>query len=265
MSLARNTLRAAGALLAAAATYAAPRLVLAAGACDSFKDQFDGLFNWVPDRYCTAQGLLLAAINLGLTLAGGAAVLFLIVGGLRYLAAGGDQEASERGKKTLTNALIGLVVVLLATMIVRVVSRTITGGSGGGTTPGGTQGGGTPGGGTQGGGSVGAIVSNARTGFPDELTPGQNATFTFDLNPQRVGGLDAARSGISQACGGVAFSNTSLVLKINGTEIYRSPFSVNGPNSLSATITRSVPSNLTSPVVATLHLCGGTEVGRAEY
>lgn len=265
MSSAPKLSRTFGGAAAAAIAYAAPRFVLAAGACDSFKSQFGGLFDWVPDRYCTAQGLLLAAINLGLSLAGGAAVLFLIVGAFRYLAAGGDQEASERGRKTMTNAVIGLVVVLLATMIVRIVSRTITGGSGTGGTPGGTQQGGTPGGGAPGGGSAGSVASNARTGFPDELTPGQNATFTFDLNPQRVGGLDAARSGISQACGGVAFSNTSLVLKINGTEIARAPFSVGGPTSLSSTITVRTPSNLTSPVVATLSLCGGTEVGRAEY
>jgi len=53
------------------------------------------------------------------------AVLFLVLGGYQYVISGLAQD-KEKGKKTITNALTGLVVVLVAWVIVNVVQFVIT-------------------------------------------------------------------------------------------------------------------------------------------
>jgi len=76
--------------------------------------------------------ILITIINILLAIAGLVAVIFLIVGGFRYITAGGNEEASEAAKKTITNAIIGIVIIILAFVIVRVISNAlISGGAGG--------------------------------------------------------------------------------------------------------------------------------------
>jgi uncharacterized membrane protein YwzB len=70
--------------------------------------------------------LLLAIIKLLLTFAGVIAVVMLVLGGYWYMAAGGNEEMSEKGKKTIINFVLGLVVVLLAYTIVTIISDTLT-------------------------------------------------------------------------------------------------------------------------------------------
>jgi hypothetical protein len=96
--------------------------------CHNFKAQFMGVFDWVPDSYCTASGIAVYAINTLLAFAGTAAIIFLIVGGFWYLGSAGNEETSEKGKKTITNAVIGLVVVILAAAIVRIIGSLVTAG-----------------------------------------------------------------------------------------------------------------------------------------
>ncbi len=69
--------------------------------------------------------LLLRIINILLAIAGLVAVVFLIIGGFRYITAGGNEEAAEAGKKTIINAIIGIVVIILSFVIVRVVSNAL--------------------------------------------------------------------------------------------------------------------------------------------
>lgn len=45
----------------------------------------------------------------------------LILGGFRYLTAGGDEKAAAEGQKTLTRAFIGLVIVVAAVLILQLV------------------------------------------------------------------------------------------------------------------------------------------------
>ena len=49
------------------------------------------------------------------------AVVFLVIGGFRYIVSQGNEEGVEKAKGTITNAIIGIVVVLLAWIILRVV------------------------------------------------------------------------------------------------------------------------------------------------
>lgn len=70
--------------------------------------------------------LIVKVLNILLTLAGVVAIIMIVVGGLEYITSGGNEEQSEKGKKALVNAVIGLVVVLLSFAVVRVISSTLT-------------------------------------------------------------------------------------------------------------------------------------------
>ena len=66
----------------------------------------------------TAGGLLYLAAPV--------AVLFIAIGGFRYVISHGDQNQMEGAKKTLEWAIIGLVIIILAWAIVRAVIGAIT-------------------------------------------------------------------------------------------------------------------------------------------
>lgn len=72
------------------------------------------------------QGTLKSIINWALYLAGILAVLFVIYGGYQYLTAGGNDAQATAGRKTLTNALIGLAITILAYVIVQIVYNFLT-------------------------------------------------------------------------------------------------------------------------------------------
>lgn len=55
-------------------------------------------------------------------LAGVALFIMFVVAGFTYLFAGGDAKKSEQARGTLSNAVIGLVVVVAAYLIVRIIS-----------------------------------------------------------------------------------------------------------------------------------------------
>lgn len=74
----------------------------------------------------TLGGCMKTIINILLTLAGIIAVLFLIVGGYRYITSAGNEKQAESGKQTVINALIGLGIVILAFTIVSIINNTLT-------------------------------------------------------------------------------------------------------------------------------------------
>lgn len=55
------------------------------------------------------------------TIAGGLALLFMIVGGIQMLTAYGNEEKLGEAKKTITWALVGLVISILSYAIVQVI------------------------------------------------------------------------------------------------------------------------------------------------
>ncbi len=57
-------------------------------------------------------------VNFLLLLAGIIAVVYLVYGGLLYITAGGDAEKATKGRTALINAVIGIVIILLALVIV---------------------------------------------------------------------------------------------------------------------------------------------------
>lgn len=65
--------------------------------------------------------------NIALGLAGGVAILFIIIGGFKVATSAGDPDALEEGRSTITAAIIGLVFVLLATVILGIIGVDILG------------------------------------------------------------------------------------------------------------------------------------------
>lgn len=60
------------------------------------------------------------------TVAGVVALGFVIYGGYLFLRSGGDVAFATKGRKTLTAALVGLLVVTLANVISRLITMVIT-------------------------------------------------------------------------------------------------------------------------------------------
>ena len=61
-------------------------------------------------------------IGFAMTLVGTLAVFFIVFSGIKFLTSGGDPIKVERAKKTMTYAIIGLVIVLLSFVMIRVIS-----------------------------------------------------------------------------------------------------------------------------------------------
>ncbi|MCL5775237.1 MAG: hypothetical protein M1333_03440, partial [Patescibacteria group bacterium] len=164
------------------------------------------------------------------------AVVFIIVGGYMYLTSAGNEEAAEKGRKVLTNAIIGLIIIILSAAIIRIVVNTLdsssssSGGTqqgggtgGGGTGGGGTGGGGTGGGGTGGGGSGGGAsnqdLATLKSGFQVNSTQ-----VSFSL-PQ------TSDSAIKAACGVQSIgSNVAISAKVGTKELGRSGLTLQGQN-----------------------------------
>ena len=57
------------------------------------------------------------------------AVAFIIIGGFRYITSAGNEEAAEGGKKMITDAIIGLVVIILSYTIITVIMNALVRGN----------------------------------------------------------------------------------------------------------------------------------------
>jgi hypothetical protein len=80
---------------------------------DAFDDQFQGIE--------TDAGLvdtIINIINALLVLAAIAAIVFVIIGGVRYVTAQGDEDAVAQAKNTIIYAIIGIIIIILAAVIV---------------------------------------------------------------------------------------------------------------------------------------------------
>ena len=71
----------------------------------------------------TVPNIVSGAIQLILVLAALIAFIFLIVGGVKWITAGGDKEKTAGAQKTLTSALVGLVIVFAAWAIMSLIGK----------------------------------------------------------------------------------------------------------------------------------------------
>lgn len=63
-----------------------------------------------------------ALITLGLIIAALVAFAFLVIGGIKWITAGGDKANTESARNTITAALIGLAIVFSAWAIAKLIN-----------------------------------------------------------------------------------------------------------------------------------------------
>ncbi|MCL5666356.1 MAG: pilin [Patescibacteria group bacterium] len=158
----------AAALIFNAAAFALP--ARAADACADFRNKFVININGKEidtlggtPIICSLQQALIVGIKYALGLAGTVTIVFLIMGGYWYLTAAGSEEQAEKGRKTIINSIIGLVVIVMATAIVRITTNALSGNLG------------NAGGGNSGTNVTPSTPSERNTTPPAELTSEQAA------------------------------------------------------------------------------------------
>jgi hypothetical protein len=77
-------------------------------------------------KYCSPNEFILAALRFLFTIAGLAAVLFIVWGGIQYIISGANPDLAKKARTNITNALLGLVIILLAYTLVAVLQYTIS-------------------------------------------------------------------------------------------------------------------------------------------
>jgi hypothetical protein len=80
---------------------------------------------------CTDQGgqvnkIIKTVINILSVVVGVAAVIMIIIGGLRYVTSGGDSSNVASAKNTILYAIVGLVIAAMAQFIVQFVLNKAT-------------------------------------------------------------------------------------------------------------------------------------------
>jgi hypothetical protein len=75
----------------------------------------------------SVNSIIIRALGIMVGLAGFVAVLYLVLGAYYYMTAGSSDDMVKKGKKIMTNAIIGLAGVILAYVILNVVQNAIMG------------------------------------------------------------------------------------------------------------------------------------------
>ena len=78
-----------------------------------------------PDGPDKAGNVLTGLIQLVLAFGGAVAVLFMILGGFRYITSGGNPELADKAKKTLLYSVIGLTVVMSCFALLTLITNTL--------------------------------------------------------------------------------------------------------------------------------------------
>jgi hypothetical protein len=69
------------------------------------------------------EGVFSSVVSAVLGFAGIALFLMLVVGGFQFITAGGDPKSLEQAKKTLTYAILGMVLVAASFLILRLIEQ----------------------------------------------------------------------------------------------------------------------------------------------
>ncbi len=77
---------------------------------------YNRVFNLQPQNY------VMAFINIALGAAGVLSFIFLLVGGIQWITAGGDKDGVDKGRKKISGALIGLAVVFSVYAVAAVIN-----------------------------------------------------------------------------------------------------------------------------------------------
>jgi len=77
--------------------------------------------NGTKDNLFASNGIFVVVANSLIFLVGAVAVIFLIIGGLRYVVSNGDSKAVEGAKNTILYAIVGIVVAVISFALVQFV------------------------------------------------------------------------------------------------------------------------------------------------
>lgn len=75
----------------------------------------------------TIPELIVKIIEYGLGIAGLIAATFIVIGGFQYITSAGNDEQSKKATKTLTGAIIGLIIILSAYAIEQTIVKNVLG------------------------------------------------------------------------------------------------------------------------------------------
>lgn len=73
----------------------------------------------------TVAGVIKAVITFILAFAAAIAVLFLVVGGILYMTAGGNDDKVKKARSMIFSAIIGLIVIILSFIIVNFATKSV--------------------------------------------------------------------------------------------------------------------------------------------
>lgn len=76
-------------------------------------------------NYNTLNDAVAAVSNYFLSLAAGLAILFLIIGGIYYLTAFGNEKRMREGKKIITYTIYGLILILISYSVITTLNAII--------------------------------------------------------------------------------------------------------------------------------------------
>lgn len=102
------------ALILAPVTVSAAKLTAPSGLCATGLNCEDNL---------SINGIIIRIINWILAIVLAVDVLMIIIGGFMYVTSAGDEGRAKKGRTTVVNAIIGLVIIILAYVIANVVSN----------------------------------------------------------------------------------------------------------------------------------------------
>ena len=80
--------------------------------------QFTGAAPFAGTATGTLIGSITSIVNVLLTLAAVIAVIFVIIGGVRYITSQGDEDAALLAKNTIIYAILGVIVIALSAVVV---------------------------------------------------------------------------------------------------------------------------------------------------
>ncbi|MCL5407152.1 MAG: pilin [Patescibacteria group bacterium] len=74
----------------------------------------------------SSNSLFNNVLNIALALASGIAIIYLIIGAYGYFTAFGNEERANKAKTTITWAIVGIIVIILARIAVDEVIKLLT-------------------------------------------------------------------------------------------------------------------------------------------
>ncbi len=100
---------------------------------DFFKDTIGRIFNFgtpgsSPAASQTAAQLVTNVLQILLLVAGSIAVVYMVIGGIKYVLSRGNEEKVESAKATMGAAIWGLVIIIMSFAIIYIISEALISG-----------------------------------------------------------------------------------------------------------------------------------------